>query len=164
MNEYHKSYLNLGSNIQPEINLARAIQLLGTFGEVQQVSSAWESESVGAPGPNYLNACLLFVSPHTKVELKEQVIHPIEAQLDRKRTVNKYIPRTIDIDLILFDDQPANTKVWETAFVILPLAEIYPGYQNPLTGERIEETAARLRQETWMQPRPEVFSGNNFSI
>lgn len=161
MNELHKAFLNLGSNIQPEVNVVRAIQLLGTFGEVKRVSSVWASKSVGAPGPNYLNACLLFVSPHTKVELKEQVIELIETQLGRKRTKNKYIPRTIDIDIILFDDQPYNDKVWETGFVIVPLAEIYPEYQNPITGEPIAETAARLRREIWMEPRPGILSGYN---
>ena len=158
MNEAHKAYLNLGSNIEPKLNLVRAIQLLEKHGEVQKISNAWESESVGAPGPNYLNVCMLFVSPHTKVELKKQVNQPIETQLGRKRTKNKYIPRTIDIDIILFDDQPYNDKVWETAFVIVPLAEIYPEYQNPITGERITDIAARLRQKTWMEPRPGILS------
>ena len=43
----HQVYLSLGSNIQPEINLVRAIELLHEYGEIQKVSSAWESESVG---------------------------------------------------------------------------------------------------------------------
>ena len=161
MNELHKAYLNLGSNIQPEINLVRAMHLLEKQGEVQKISSAWESESVGAPGPNYLNVCLLFVSPYTNVELKEQVIDAIETQLGRKRTENKYIPRTIDIDIILFDDQPLTDENWEAAFVIVPLAEIYPEYQNPITGERITETAARLRQREWIETRHEILSENN---
>ena len=161
MNELHKAYINLGSNIQPEINLVRAVHLLEKHGEVQKISNVWESESVGAPGPNYLNVCLLFISPYTKDPLKEQVIHPIEAQLGRKREKDKYIPRTIDIDIILFDDQPHDDRVWETAFVIVPLAEIYPQYQNPITGERIAEMAARLRQQIWIEPRPGILSGNN---
>ena len=161
MNELHKAYLNLGSNIEPEVNLVQAIELLKKYGEIPKVSNTWESKSVGAPGPNFLNTCLLFVSPHTKVELKEQVIELIETQLGRKRTKNKYIPRTIDIDIILFDDQPYNDKVWETGFVIVPLAEIYPDYQNPITGERIINTASRLRQKIWLEPRFGVLSGNN---
>jgi 2-amino-4-hydroxy-6-hydroxymethyldihydropteridine diphosphokinase len=161
MNELRKAYLSLGSNIQPEINLVRAVHLLENYGKVQKISNAWESESIGARGPNFLNACLLFASTHTTVELKEQVIHPIEAQLGRIRTSDKYIPRTIDIDIILFDDQPQDDKVWETAFVIVPLAEIHPDYQNPITGERIAETAARIRQKIWMEARPAVFSGHN---
>ena len=161
MNELHKAYLNLGSNIEPEINLVRAIQLLKEYGEVQKISNAWESESVGAPGPNYLNVCVVFISSHGERQLKEQVLHSIEAQLGRKRTEDKYIPRTIDIDIILFDDRLLEEQVWETAFVIMPLAEIYPGYRNPITGERIEEAAARLGKGIWMEPRPDVLRGSH---
>ena len=158
MNELHKVYLNLGSNIQPEGNIVKAIQLLSTYGEVRCISRAWESKSVGAAGPNFLNACSLFMASQTQTELKERVIHPIEAELGRVRSENKFIPRTIDIDIILFDDQPYSDKFWEDAFVIVPLAEIYPEYKNPKTGELISETAARLRQKIWIEARSEVLS------
>ena len=158
MNELHKVYLSLGSNIQPERNIVKAIQLLSTYGEVRCISRAWESKSVGAPGPNFLNACSLFMASQTQTELKERVIDPIEAELGRVRSENKFIPRTIDIDIILFDDQPYSDKFWEDVFVIIPLAEIYPEYKNPKTGESIGETAARLRQKIWIKARPEVLS------
>jgi 2-amino-4-hydroxy-6-hydroxymethyldihydropteridine diphosphokinase len=164
MSESHLVYLNLGSNIEPEINLVRAIELLHKYGEVQAVSSAWESRSVGAAGPNYLNACAAFISTFGPFELKERIIRPIEAQLGRKRSENKYVPRAIDIDIVLFNGQPHNDKFWRYAFVIIPLAEIYPEYQNPLTKENILQTAGRLRREVWMEARPEVlsqFSGNS---
>ena len=164
MSESHPAYLNLGSNIQPEIHLVQAIKLLHEYGEVQQVSNAWESESVGAAGPNYLNACVLFQSKVMQVELKESIIRPIEARLGRKRSENKYDPRTIDIDIVLFDDRPYHDKFWSYAFVIVPLAEIYPEYQNLITQENISETATRLRQKIWVEARREVlsqFNGNN---
>lgn len=156
--EYHLAYLNLGSNIQPEINLFRAVGLLHEHGDVLSVSGAWESKSVGAEGPNYLNACVLFKTTFTQVDLKEKVIRPIEAQLGRKRSRNKYTPRTIDIDIVLFDNKPYNDKFWKFAFVIVPLAEIYPEYQNPINRENIVKTATRLRSEVWMDARPEVLS------
>jgi 2-amino-4-hydroxy-6-hydroxymethyldihydropteridine diphosphokinase len=161
MSELHFAHLSLGSNIQPETNLVQAINLLHTYGEVLKVSSAWESKSVGAEGPNYLNACVLFQCPLMQVELKENIIRPIEAQLGRKRSENKFAPRTIDIDIILFDDKPYNVDYWEYAFVIVPLAEIYPGYQNPLTHENIKETATRLRQKVWVETRRGVLSQFN---
>ena len=157
----HQAYLSLGSNIQPEINLRRAIDLLSKFGDILKVSSAWESEAVGSDGPNYLNACILFTTPLFFVELKEKVIHPIEAILGRQRSANKYAPRTIDIDLILFDDRSCNDKFWTLAFVVIPFAEIYPDFQNPLTQESIAETATRLRQKVWMETRPDVLSQFN---
>lgn len=166
MNELHFAYLNLGSNIQPEINLPEAVHLLEEYGEIRKVSSAWESKSVGADGPNYLNACVLFMSKYMQVELKENIIRPIEAHLGRRRSENKYAPRTIDIDIVLFDNRPYNDRFWRFAFVIVPLAEIYPEYQNPLTGESIVQTATRLRREAWMEARPGVlgqYNGSKFS-
>lgn len=158
MSETHLAYLNLGSNIQPEINLLRAVELLHEYGDVLKVSSAWESRAVGAEGPNYLNACVLFKTEFLQVELKETIIRPIEARLGRRRSENKFSPRTIDIDIVLFDEKPYNDKFWKYAFVIVPLAEIHPDYMNPITRESIQQTAARLRSEVWMEARPEVLS------
>jgi 2-amino-4-hydroxy-6-hydroxymethyldihydropteridine diphosphokinase len=154
----HQAYLSLGSNIQPEVNLPKAVNLLQNYGNVLKISSAWESQAVGSDGPNFLNACVLFATPLSYDELKEQVTHPIETLLGRKRTADKYAPRTIDIDVVLFDQQLCNDKYWKQAFVIVPLAEIYPEYQNPSTQERIIDTATRLRRGTWMEARPAVLS------
>lgn len=165
MSELHKAYLNLGSNIQPETNLVKAVQLLQEKGEVQDISNAWESEAVGMDSPNYLNACLLFISPHDQLQLIERIIRPLEAQLGRKRGENKYAPRTIDIDIILFDEVLPNLKAWKYPFVLIPLSEIYPDYQNPVTKENIKQSANRLRSKVWMKLRPEVliqFRGNSF--
>lgn len=163
MSDFHLAYLNLGSNIQPEVNLIRAVELLQEYGEFLKVSNAWESRSVGVDGPNYLNACVLFKTSFMQVELKEKIIRPIEAQLGRKRSENKFSPRTVDIDIVLFDDKPYNDKFWKYAFVIVPLAEIYPEYQNPILQENITQTATRLRNGVWMEARPEVLSSFNRS-
>ena len=156
MSKFHRVYLNLGSNIRPRTNLPKAVRLLRKYGQVRKVSSAWESKSVGASGPNYLNACVLFISPLPPVELKEKIIRPIEAQLGRVRGLDKYAPRTIDIDIVLFDEKPFNQKFWKFPFVIIPLAEIHPEYHNPVGGESLRETATRLRQLTWIETRPGV--------
>jgi 2-amino-4-hydroxy-6-hydroxymethyldihydropteridine diphosphokinase len=159
----HQAYLSLGSNIQPEVNLPKAVELLLEYGEIHKVSSAWESEAVGSKGPNFLNACVLFITPLLYPELKEQIIHPIESRLGRKRSADKFAPRTIDIDIVIFDDKSCNDKFWKQAFVVVPLAEIYPNYQNPITQESITETATCLRQKVWMETRPEVLSRFNKS-
>ncbi len=157
----HQVYLSLGSNIQPRMNLPKAIDLLLEHGKILKVSSAWESEAVGSDGPNFLNACVLFLTSLMYAELKEQVIHPIEAKLGRIRSADKYAPRTIDIDIVIFDDELCNEKFWKQAFVVIPLAEIYPDYQNPTTQESIIETVTRLRHKVWMEIRPEVLSRFN---
>ena len=153
MSESHLAYLNLGSNIQPETNLVKAVELLNAFGKVIQHSQVWESEPVGTTGNNYLNICIQFRTHLDAMALKEQVIHPIEAQLGRKRGPDKFAPRSMDIDIILFDNQPINNGCWKLAFVVIPLADIYPNYIIPVTGETVLETATRLRQEVWLETR-----------
>jgi 2-amino-4-hydroxy-6-hydroxymethyldihydropteridine diphosphokinase len=158
MSDIHQAYLSLGSNIQPETNLVRALELLQNHGRLEKISNAWESKSVGAEGPNYLNACVLLITSLSQKQLKEKALLPIETKLGRKRTANKFAPRTIDIDIVLFDAKSTDDKYWEQAFVVVPLSEINPEFQNPLTRESIRQTAARLRQQVWMETRPEVLS------
>lgn len=166
MNELHLAYLSLGSNIQPEINLVKAIQLLQQHGRVEKISNAWESESVGAEGPNYLNACVLCITPLIQAELKQQVLLPIEEQLGRRRSENRFAPRPMDIDIVIFDGKSCDDKYWDQAFVVIPLAEIYPDFRNPIRNETILETATRLRSAFWMEARRDVlrqFDGNRFA-
>ncbi len=166
MSDSHLAYLSLGSNIQPEVNLVKAIQLLQHYGKIEKISTAWESKSVGAAGPNYLNVCISITTAFDEAALKQKVLLPIEIELGRKRGANKFAPRTIDIDIVLFDDRSCDDKYWEQAFVVIPLAEIYPEYQNPLTHESIMETATRLRKEIWIEARRGVlsqFNGNQLT-
>ena len=159
----HQAYLSLGSNIQPEVNLPRAVELLQEYGEVRKVSRVWESEAVGSDGPNFLNACALFATPLSRVEVKGQIIRSIETELGRKRSADKYAPRTIDIDIVLFDEQLCDEKFWKQAFVVIPLAEIHPEYKNPITQESVLQVATHLRQNVWMT-RPGIldrFNGNS---
>jgi len=158
MNETHLAYLNLGSNIQPETNLLKAVELLSGCGEILQVSNVWESEPVGTEGPNYLNACLLFKSTFNQTELKTKVVHLVESQLGRKRTGDKFAPRPMDIDIVLFDNISTDNAFWNLAYVVVPLADICPNCKNPLTEETVYETATRLRREVWLETRPEVLS------
>lgn len=141
----------------------KAIQLLQDHGKIDKVSSAWESKSVGAIGPNYLNTCVLLVTALEQTGLKQNVLLLIEKELGRRRSKNKFAPRTIDIDIVLFDGELVDDKYWEQAFVVVPLAEVYPEYQNPRTHESIMETATRLRKATWIEVRRGIlsqFSGN----
>ena len=153
MSELHLAYLNLGSNIQPESNLPRALELLSAFGEIVQISQVWESEPVGTTGANYLNACVKFKTSMAQSDMKEKIVRPIEDQLGRQRGEDKFAPRSMDIDIILFDDEPINNDVWELAFVVVPLADLYPEYRKTKSRETVLEIATRLRQNVWLEMR-----------
>jgi 2-amino-4-hydroxy-6-hydroxymethyldihydropteridine diphosphokinase len=156
MNDLHRLYLSLGSNIGAEVNLPKAVQMLREAGRIEAVSSVWESESVGFDGPNFLNVCLIFRSPLGPVEFKEQVIRPIEAKLGRVRSAERNAPRPIDIDIELCDEKPLNTAFWEYAFVIVPLAELIPDFPHPASGEPIARVAEQVQGRVWMRKREDV--------
>ena len=158
MEELHEVYLNIGSNIDPERHLQQAIRLLREHGRVEAISNAWQSHAFGSNGPDFLNACVLFLTPLQADELKEQVIRPIEAKLGRVRGEDKFAPRTIDIDIILFDEEPFGWEFWSNAFVVVPLAELLPDFHHPLNYEKLVRVAKHMRRQTWIEARPDVLN------
>ena len=156
MNDLHQVYLSLGSNIQPEEHLPRAVEALRGYGKVAAVSRAWETRAVGSDGPNFLNLCVLFLSNLQPFELKEQILRPIEARLGRVRSADKNAPRTIDLDIVLFDEQPLNVEFWAYAFVVIPLAELIPNFIHPVRAEKLSKVAEQLQGQVWIAPHPGI--------
>jgi 2-amino-4-hydroxy-6-hydroxymethyldihydropteridine diphosphokinase len=158
MDGLHEVYLNIGSNIEPEYHLREAIRLLSEQGQVEAVSNAWASHAFGSNGPDFLNACVLFLTHWMPLELKVKVIRPIETRLGRVRSADKFAPRTIDIDIILFDDEPFGGEFWSNAFVVVPLADLLPDFHHPFNYEKLAQVAAHMRRQTWIVARPDVLS------
>jgi 2-amino-4-hydroxy-6-hydroxymethyldihydropteridine diphosphokinase len=124
---------------------------------VERVSTVWESHAVGTEGPNFLNACVLLLCASTTAELKVEILHPIEAALGRVRSEDKNASRTIDLDIVMTDEKPVNLERWNFAFVVVPMAELVPNLLHPLTHEKLSLAAERMRAETWMLERPEIW-------
>ncbi len=156
MTKLYKYYLNIGSNIKPEINLPKTINLLANYGDVQSISNAWESQSIGTNGPNFLNACILLYSPLDPKELKEKIIRFIETSLGRRRSNDKNAPRTIDIDIIMVDDKPLNLERWNHPFVVLPMAELMPEFIHPTINQILSTVAERMSSQNWIVKRPDI--------
>lgn len=152
----HRVYLDLGSNLEPEKNIPLAIKLLREVGEIAEVSSVWETESVGYDGPNFLNVCVLLLTPLEATDIKYEINRPIESQMGRVRGENRNAPRQIDIDIVLFDETPHNTQTWNQAFVVVPLAELAPDFVHPVSGEKLSEFARQLQGRVWMRKREDV--------
>jgi 2-amino-4-hydroxy-6-hydroxymethyldihydropteridine diphosphokinase len=153
MSELHQAYLSIGSNIEPEVHLPKAIEMLRDYGEVKAVSSAWESHAIGSDGPNFLNACVLFITDLQPYDLKEQIIRPIEAKLGRVRNADKNAPRTIDLDIVLFDNKPLNVDYWDYPFVVVPLAELIPDFYHPVRREKLYRVSEQLQSQNWIVRR-----------
>lgn len=76
--------------------------------------------------------------------LKAQVLHPLEAALGRVRGEDKNAPRTIDLDLLVFDGQVLDEHIWDYPHLAVPTAECEPGLRAPDDRE-IVAVAAELR-------------------
>jgi 2-amino-4-hydroxy-6-hydroxymethyldihydropteridine diphosphokinase len=149
----HSAWLLLGSNIHPEENLARSVTMIAGRETLEAVSSAWQSPPAdGSAQPDYLNAAVRIRTDRSPEDLLGAVVAPIERELGRERTADKFSARTIDIDLALYDDRTGtfsgkpvpHPDILLRAHAALPLAEISPGVRHPITGEPLAEIAARL--------------------
>jgi len=150
MRQLHRYYLSLGSNIQPETNLAQASQQLRAHGVVEAVSSIWESHAIGSVGPNFLNACVSFLASTGHTGLKRDITAAIEDKMGRVRTRDRLAPRTIDIDILMEDARPVNLQLWRHAFVVLPMAELLPDFSHPEYHRPLSELAHEIQERTWI--------------
>jgi 2-amino-4-hydroxy-6-hydroxymethyldihydropteridine diphosphokinase len=145
-----------GGNVgDARATIARAVALLcdGTEVKLTDSSSDYRTPPWGDPDqPPFINRCIAVSTSLTARALLERG-HAVEARLGRDRSVERrWGPRTIDIDLISYDDvvldEPDLTlphpRMFERAFVLVPLAEMLPN--RVVAGRRIKDALAALDQ------------------
>jgi 2-amino-4-hydroxy-6-hydroxymethyldihydropteridine diphosphokinase len=97
------AYVAVGSNIQPEINIPRALELLQKHVHVTATSTFFRSAAQDRPGQQpFANGVWKLWAAMSPRQLKFDILRPIEAQLGRRRQGDKFADRTIDLDLILY--------------------------------------------------------------
>jgi 2-amino-4-hydroxy-6-hydroxymethyldihydropteridine diphosphokinase len=158
---YRQAYIGLGSNIDPASNLARALELLARHVIIDKIARIWETPAVGSRGPNFLNTAAAVRTQLPPGLLKSIVLRRVERELGRRRTANKNAPRTIDLDILVYEGQVLDPKVWSYAFMAVPLAELLPDLLNSETGETLEQAAKRLAGATVLKSRPDINIGKN---
>jgi len=154
-----KVCLSLGSNIAPEEHLKQAVERLREMLPILAVSRAWKSPAVGSGGPDFLNAAVLVDTRMYPGVLKERVLRPIERSLGRERSQNRYTPRTIDIDIVVYEGEVLDPLLWSQAYLALPVAELLPELVEPISGETLESIASRLVSLAGVSPSPDVLEG-----
>lgn len=148
-------YLALGSNIRAEFHLPQAVRLLTSCGQIIRKSSVWQSQPVGdANQADFLNAAVLLETACDAQQIWDEVIPGVEARLLRVRDpLNKNGPRTIDIDLVLFNEEQLqmahrivpDPDISSRVFLAVPLAELAPEYCVPGLGRHLSDIAAELQ-------------------
>lgn len=156
----HRAFISLGSNINPAENIRRAVALLREHAEILALSACYETSAVGSDGPNFLNMTVILLTGLDIAGLKTQVLGPIENRLGRVRTEDKNAPRTIDLDIVVFDEQVIDEDLWRRVHLALPLSELLPDLKHPESQQPLREVARRLLEQDAVIPRPELnFSG-----
>ncbi len=153
----HIIYLSLGSNIHPEENLPKAIELLSKYVQVISISNAWKTPAVGSEGPDFLNAVVLIRTGLNKNRLKLEVLRPIENQMGRVRSLEKNAPRTIDLDILIIDGIVTDNELWHQVHLAVPFAELNSDYTHPVSGFTISDIARQLSSLHEIQAQPQVF-------
>jgi len=141
-----RAYLSLGSNIEPEKNLRAAIvDLRARFGAVV-LSSLYRCPAIGFNGPDFLNMAAVIETTISPVELNSW-LHALEDRHGRRRDQPRFASRTLDIDIVLYDDLILRgagnlelpRKELKHAFVLCPLAEIAPLVSHPLSHKTLAQ-------------------------
>lgn len=139
-------YLSLGSNQEPHRYLPIAIEELRVrFGDID-VSPAYRSAAVGFDGADFVNLAVGLDTDLTPTELNEW-LHALEDRHGRRRDVPRYADRTLDVDIVLYDDLVAQgpghldipRKELKHAFVLKPIVDIAPDIRHPVSGKTMRE-------------------------
>jgi len=139
-------YISLGSNIDREENTRAGVSALRqAFGELT-LSSVYESEAVGFSGDAFYNM-VIACEVNTPVHETNQILRAIEDANGRDRSGPRFSSRTLDLDLLLYDDlvidenglKLPRVEILKNAFVLWPLAEIAPDRLHPETGASFAE-------------------------
>ncbi len=141
-----RAYVGLGANLGPrEATILRAIDLLAAEPgiDVLELSSLRETEPVGITDqPAFVNGAVAMETSLPPRELLDALLR-VERELGRMRTGERWGPRTIDLDLLLYAgevvDEPGLTvphpRLHERRFALEPLAELEPELEIPGRGK-----------------------------
>lgn len=147
-------FILIGSNIQAQQNIKKCLFLLNEQITISAHSKIWITKSFGSDGPDFLNLAIFAKTPLDVKTLKSSVIRKIENQLGRIRLPDKYAPRTIDVDIIIFNDEIIDVDIWTKVFIAIPISELKPNLVNPENKKSLKEIAEKLKNSE----RAELFN------
>ena len=149
MKSFNKYHISIGSNIGDRLqNLQNAIDLIHLeISIISSISPIYKTKAVGFNGDDFYNICISFFSNDDPNNLLQSLLN-IEGKLGRTRNnKNVYESRTIDLDIILIEDQIINNNLLTVPhpsmhlreFVLAPLNDIDPNINHPILNKNSNE-------------------------
>jgi 2-amino-4-hydroxy-6-hydroxymethyldihydropteridine diphosphokinase len=151
-----RAFVSIGSNISPEENVKKAVRLLRSEASVRAISTVYLTEPIGRPDqPSYYNCVVEIETGLPPLEFKHFVLKRIEDKLGRKRGKERYEARTIDLDLVLYDDITMQEEgltlpdpdIPHRPFLAAALYELAPDLVLPDTKEPIRAIISAMRRD-----------------
>tara|TARA_X000000368_G_scaffold384768_1_gene343596 strand:+ start:1 stop:492 length:492 start_codon:yes stop_codon:yes gene_type:complete len=134
----HRIFVGIGSNIDREKNIKSCVSILKDVYGDMRISPVYETESMGFDGPNFYNLVSCFETDQSVYELKN-TLNDIENDHGRHFNETKFSSRTLDIDILYYDDlvllddkiQIPRKEISEYDFVLKPLVDLVPNFIHP---------------------------------
>jgi 2-amino-4-hydroxy-6-hydroxymethyldihydropteridine diphosphokinase len=135
-------YISLGTNVEREYNVQHGLNAIANAFNIPfkqlTLSSLFESEAIGFNGNAFFNM-VIGINTQDSVEQVAIKLRNIEFKFGRTKDVKKFSPRTLDLDLLLYDDliidspaQLPRDEIDKNAFVLWPLSEVAPKLIHPV--------------------------------
>lgn len=100
-----EAFVSVAGNLEPERHLFAAMEALEQHVAITGVSTFYRTPAIGRPEqPDYRNGCITVRTGYSPLALKHDVLRPIEAQLGRQRSGDRYAARPIDLDILIYHD------------------------------------------------------------
>ena len=121
--------IGVGSNIRPEENIAGARDRIASQHRLMAASAFVETEPIGyADQPKFLNGAFRIETSFDFKTLKEWLLET-EKALGRRRGKNKYGPRTIDLDIVVWNGKIVDEDFYNRKFLRDAVLEVWPGVE-----------------------------------
>ena len=122
----NSAVLGIGSNIRPHYNVTAAKHRIAKHFSIVRESEFVTTSPIGfKEQPDFINGAVLI---HTEDDFDtvNATLHSIEKSLGRARGPNKYGPRTVDIDILIWNNKVVNNTVFERDFLKRSITQILP--------------------------------------
>ena len=181
MNHPNKVYISLGSNKGDKFkNLQDAIDCIHVkVGNIKLISKVYKSPAFGFESDDFLNTCLILETELKPESVLEELL-VIEKGLGRVRSKKKeYQARTIDLDIIFFNDEVIDTKtlqiphpeMYKRRFVLQPLSDIvskvmHPKFEKSVIAllEECDDKSVLLPTNIWLKNPSKQYNFSNYNF